>query len=765
MTKIFKQLARHWAVCLVVFALLFVQAYCDLALPDYTSKIVDTGIQQGGIESPLPQTVRQSTLDALSLLMSEEDAQKLQNAYQYYLQDDGVLQLRSDLTEDERTALEEAVTTPDIVLYMAAAQAANTPAGQNSMGMTGLAETPSAAADADTETVTPTAADLDTVCSQFAAMSQMPGFDRSMLQKQLDGAMSQLDSTLLENLKSQSLLLVQLEYEAQGVAQDVQMGYLFRVGGQMLALTLLMVAVAVAVGFLASRVSAAIGRDLRRETFSSVIGFSNAEIENFSTASLITRTTNDIQQVQFVCVILLRMVAYAPILGIGGVLHVVGSSSGLSWIVVLDVALLLLLLIFLMSVAMPKFKVMQQLVDRLNLVSREILTGIMPVRAFSREKFEEQRFDKANRELMGTQLFTNRAMVAMMPFMTLIMNGTSLLIVWFGGKAMDAGTMQVGEMIAFITYTMQIVMSFLILAMVAVMLPRAGVAADRIDEVIRTKATIHDPDEAAAKAAQAHTGWQGVVQFEDVSFRYPGADSDALEHISFTAKPGETTAIIGSTGCGKSTLLNLIPRFYDVTGGKVTVDGIDVREMPQAQLHDLLGYVPQKGVLFSGTIDSNLKFGGEDITDAQVHKAAAIAQATDFIEAKSEGYQSPIAQGGSNVSGGQKQRLSIARAIAKNPKVYLFDDSFSALDYKTDVTLRRALKAQTDNATVIIVAQRISTVLHANQILVLDEGKLVGKGTHAQLMVSCPEYQEIARSQLSQKELALDTLNTEKEGE
>ena len=765
MTKIFKQLARHWAVCLVVFALLFVQAYCDLALPDYTSKIVDTGIQQGGIESPLPETVRQSTLDALSLLMSEEDAQKLQNAYQYYLQDDGVLQLRSDLTEAERTALEDAVTTPDIVLYMAAAQAANTPAGQNSMGMTGLAETPSAAADADTETTTPTAADLDTVCSQFAAMSQMPGFDRSMLQKQLDGAMSKLDSTLLENLKSQSLLLVQLEYEAQGVAQDVQMGYLFRVGGQMLALTLLMVAVAVAVGFLASRVSAAIGRDLRRETFSSVIGFSNAEIENFSTASLITRTTNDIQQVQFVCVILLRMVAYAPILGIGGVLHVVGSSSGLSWIVVLDVALLLLLLLFLMSVAMPKFKVMQQLVDRLNLVSREILTGIMPVRAFSREKFEEQRFDKANRELMGTQLFTNRAMVAMMPFMTLIMNGTSLLIVWFGGKAMDAGTMQVGEMIAFITYTMQIVMSFLMLAMVAVMLPRAGVAADRIDEVIRTKATIRDPDKSTAKAAQAHTDWQGVVQFEDVSFRYPGADSDALEHISFTAKPGETTAIIGSTGCGKSTLLNLIPRFYDVTGGKVTVDGIDVREMPQAQLHDLLGYVPQKGVLFSGTIDSNLKFGGEDITDAQVHKAAAIAQATDFIEAKPEGYQSPIAQGGSNVSGGQKQRLSIARAIAKNPKVYLFDDSFSALDYKTDVTLRRALKAQTDNATVIIVAQRISTVLHANQILVLDEGRLVGKGTHAQLMVSCPEYQEIARSQLSQKELALDTLNTEKEGE
>ena len=769
MTKIFKQLARHWAVCLAVFALLFVQAYCDLSLPDYTSKIVDTGIQQGGIESPLPQTVRKSTLEALSLLMNEEDEQKLQSAYQYYLQDDGVLQLRSDLTADERTALEDSITTPDIVLYMAAAQAANAPAGQTGMAMTGLAEMQSAdstASDTDTgtETVAPTADDLDTVCGQFAAMSQMPGFSRDAIQQQLTGAIGQLDETVVENMKSQSLLLVQLEYEAQGIAHDVQMHYLYKVGGQMLGLTLLMVAVSVAVGFLASRVSAAIGRDLRRETFSSVIHFSNAEIENFSTASLITRTTNDIQQVQFVCVMLLRMVAYAPILGIGGVLHVVGNSSGLSWIIVLDVAILLLLIIFLMNVAMPKFKIMQTLVDRLNLVSREILTGIMPVRAFSRESFEEQRFDKANKDLMGTQLFTNRAMVAMMPFMTLIMNGTSLLIVWFGGKAMDNGTMQVGEMIAFITYTMQIVMSFLMLAMVAVMLPRAGVAADRIDEVIRTKATIHDPDEADAKAAKEHKNWQGVVEFHDVSFRFPGADSDALEHISFTAKPGETTAIIGSTGCGKSTLLNLIPRFYDATGGSVTVDGIDVRNMPQAQLHDLLGYVPQKGVLFSGTIDSNLKFGGDHITDADVKKAASIAQATEFIDAKPEGYQSPIAQGGSNMSGGQKQRLSIARAIAKKPKIYLFDDSFSALDYKTDVALRRALKAQTDNATVIIVAQRISTVLHANQILVLDEGRLVGKGTHAQLMTSCPEYQEIARSQLSQKELDLETLNTEKEG-
>ena len=749
MGKIFKQLARHWAACLAVVALLFVQAYCDLSLPDYTSRIVDTGIQQGGIESPLPETVRQSTLDALSLLMGEEDADALQNAYGYYLQDNGVLKLRSDLTDAERTALEEAVTTPDIVLYMAAAQNANAPAGD----------------EAEAMTAAPTAEDLDAVCAQFAALAQMPGFSREMIQQQLASAMEQVDETTLSSMASQATLLVSLEYEAQGVSHDVQMVYLFRVGGQMLALTLLMVVVAILVGLIASRVSASIGRELRRETFSSVIHFSNAEIENFSTASLITRTTNDIQQVQFTCVILLRMVAYAPILGIGGVMHVTQGNTGLAWIIVLDVAALLLLITVLMSVAMPKFKIMQTLVDKLNLVSREILTGVMPVRAFSRESFEEKRFDAASRELMGTQLFTNRAMVAMMPFMTLIMNGTSLLIVWFGGKAMDNGTMQVGEMIAFITYTMQIVMSFLMLAMVAVMLPRAGVAADRIDEVCRTKASIHDPDAATAKPALEKKDWDGVVRFEDVSFRFPGADSDALEHISFTANPGETTAIIGSTGCGKSSLLNLIPRFYDVTGGRVTIDGIDVREMPQEQLHSLLGYVPQKGILFSGTIESNLKFGGAQITDAGMKKAASIAQATEFIDAKPEGYASPIAQGGSNVSGGQKQRLSIARAIAKEPKIYLFDDSFSALDYKTDVTLRRALKEETDNATVIIVAQRISTVLHANQILVLDDGRLVGKGTHAQLMATCPEYQEIARSQLSQKELNLQDLNTGKEDE
>ena len=734
MTKIFKQLGRHWAACLAVVALLVVQAYCDLSLPDYTSKIVDTGIQQGGIESPVPETVRDTTLQALELLMSEQDAAL---AEQWYSAPDadGVRTLSHDATA-AMSELENAFATPDVVLYMAAAQNAATAAGT-------------------TETVTPTNYDLDAVATQFAAMAQAPGA-REMLQAQLADAAPQ-DDSVADSLSSQAMLLVALEYDAQGIAHDVQMSYLLRTGGQMLALTLLMVAVAIAVGFIASRVSAAIGRDLRRDVFKTVVGYSNAEIEKFSTASLITRTTNDIQQVQFTCVILLRMVAYAPILGIGGILHVASGNTGLEWIIFVAVAALLVLITVLMNVAMPKFKQMQTLVDRLNLVSREILTGIMPIRAFSREKFEEERFDKANTDLMKTQLFTNRTMVAMMPFMTLIMNGTSLLIVWFGGKAMDLGNMQVGEMIAFITYTMQIVMSFLMLSMVAVMLPRAGVAADRIDEVIKTPAAIHDP---AAPKALPEGGTKGVVAFNDVSFRYPGSDEDALEHISFTAKPGQTTAIIGSTGCGKSTLLNLIPRFYDVSEGSVTIDGVDVRDMSQAQLHDQLGYVPQKGVLFSGTIDSNLKFGGDHITDADVRGAAEIAQAAEFISAKPEGYNAPIAQGGSNVSGGQKQRLSIARAIAKHPQIYLFDDSFSALDYKTDVALRRALKAQTDNATVIIVAQRISTVLHANQILVLDEGRIVGKGTHAQLMESCPEYQEIARSQLSQKEL-----NLQKEGE
>ena len=742
MLNIFRHLFKHWVTILAVVALLLVQANCDLALPGYTSDIVDVGIQQGGVSSALPDTVRQSTLDALKVLLDDSDAAALEAAYGP-ADESGVRTLASDLSEEDRTALADALTVPDVALYMAAAA--------QSASRQGL------------DTALPETQDLDTAAQMFTAATAAPGFDSQALLSAMSDKVGGLDETMASTLDSQAIQLVRLEYQAQGVADSVQMHYLLWTGGEMLLISLLMAAAAIAVGFLASRVSAAIGRDLRSQVFGKVISFSNAETDRFSTASLITRTTNDIQQVQMTSVMLLRIVAYAPILGIGGIIRVASTRTGLSWIIVLAVALLMCLVFVLMRVAMPKFKIMQKLVDRLNLVSREILTGIMPIRAFSREKFEEERFDVANKDLMRTQLFTNRTMTFMMPAMTLIMNGVSLLIVWFGGHAMVTDGMQVGDLIAFITYTMQIVMSFLMLTVISIMLPRAGVAADRIEEVLRTEPVIEDPAHPADSLLQKQ--WHGVVQFDHVNFRFPGADADALEDISFTAEPGKTTAIIGSTGCGKSTLLNLIPRFYDVTGGKITLDGVDLRDMPQSTLRAQLGYVPQKGVLFSGTIESNLKFGGEQITDQDMQQAAEIAQATEFISGKPQGYQSPIAQGGTNVSGGQKQRLSIARAIAKNPKVYLFDDSFSALDYKTDVTLRRALKEKTGDATVIIVAQRISTVLHADQILVLDEGRIVGCGRHADLLANCPEYREIARSQLSEKDLAKANMTTGKGGE
>ena len=733
MLNIFRHLAKHWATILAVVVLLLVQANCDLALPSYTSDIVDVGIQQGGVENGLPGSARQTTLDALSVLMSGEDAAALDAAYGP-ADENGVRALLDTVTEEQQAALADALTTPDVALYMAAAAQSASRQG--------------------VETALPEPQDLDSAAAMLSAAAAAPGFDHEALLTRLAGAAGSLDETTAETLASQAVQLVRLEYQAQGIDGDVQMHYLLTTGGEMLLVALLMAAAAISVGFLASRVSAAVGRDLRRQVFGKVISFSNAETDRFSTASLITRTTNDIQQVQMTSVMLLRIVIYAPILGIGGIIRVAGTDTGLSWIIVLAVALLLALVFVLMQVAMPKFKIMQKLVDRLNLVSREILTGIMPIRAFSREKFEEERFDAANKDLMKTQLFTNRTMTFMMPAMTLIMNGISLLIVWFGGHAMETSGMQVGDLIAFITYTMQIVMSFLMLTAISIMLPRAGVAADRIEEVLRTEPVIEDPAPAQLPAGLENKQWRGVVQFDHVNFRFPGADADALEDITFTAEPGKTTAIIGSTGCGKSTLLNLIPRFYDVTGGKITLDGVDLRQMPQETLRAQLGYVPQKGMLFSGTIESNLKFGGDAIPDADMVQAAEIAQATEFISAKPEGYQSPIAQGGTNVSGGQKQRLSIARAIVKNPKVYLFDDSFSALDYKTDVTLRRALKEKTGDATVIIVAQRISTVLHADQILVLDDGRIVGCGRHADLLATCPEYREIAKSQLSEKDLA-----------
>lgn len=548
-----------------------------------------------------------------------------------------------------------------------------------------------------------------------------------------------------------AVMFVRAEYEALGVDLNaIQTRYLLTTGGKMLLMTVLMMTASIAVGFLAARVSAGIGMRLRGRVFRKVVSFSHAELDRFSTASLITRSTNDIQQIQMVAVMLLRMVCYAPILGVGGIIKVIHTRTGMGWIIIVAVILILGLVGTLMKIAMPKFKLMQTLVDKMNLVSREILTGVPVIRAFSREKHEEERFDKANHELMATQIFTNRVMTFMMPVMMLIMNAIAVAIVWFGSKGIDMGNLQIGDMMAFITYSMQIVMSFLMLTMISVMLPRAGVAAERIEEILHTEPTVLDKEQVRDEELSG----KGIVAFENVNFRYPGAEEDALSDISFVAEPGKTTAVIGSTGCGKSTMLHLIPRFYDVTGGRITIDGIDIRELSQKKLRSLMGFVPQKGVLFSGTIASNIKFAGEErISDEMMKEAAEIAQAQEFIESKKEAFESPVAQGGTNVSGGQKQRLSIARAIAGRPKIFLFDDSFSALDYKTDAVLRKALHEKLSDATVVIVAQRISTILHADQIIVLDDGRIAGIGKHENLLQTCEAYQEIAKSQLSEAEL------------
>lgn len=711
MLKLIKYLKEVKGTVLLVLALLVVQAWCELSLPGYTADLVDVGIQQGGIERAVPETLRESRLNALALLIDREDEQMLRNAYAR--REDGLYVL-TYRDEGSLTRLEEALTVPLAALFQ--------------MEQSGISpEVLMAGGQADGEAV------------------------RAALRAGLEELSAQYGDMAGSMLRQVAIQAVRTEYKAQGVdLEKLQTDYLLRRGGQMLLITLAMVCTAILVGLLAARAAAGTAMKLRERLFQRVVSFSSAEIDRFSTASLITRSTNDIQQIGMVVVMLLRMVLYAPIMGAGGIIKVSGTKTGMGWIIGVAVGAALGLVLILMAVAMPKFKQMQKLVDKLNLVSREILTGSMVIRAFSREKHEEKRFDLANRDLMSTQLFTSRAMSLMMPAMNLVMNGVCILIVWNGGHGIDAGTMQVGDMMAFINYTMQIVMSFLMIAMVAIMVPRAAVAAERIDEVLTTEPTIKDRHLVKDKEVAE---WKGVVKFEDVSFHYPDAKADVLEHISFTASPGETTAIIGSTGSGKSTLLNLIPRFFDVSYGRITLDGVDIKDISQHKLRSLLGYVPQKGVLFSGDIESNLKFGGEGITDEQMREAAAIAQAAEFIEAKPEGYKTSIAQGGTNVSGGQKQRLSIARAIAKDPKVLLFDDSFSALDYKTDVILRRALNERVKDATVIIVAQRVSTILHADQIIVLNEGRVAGIGTHQELMESCPTYQEIARSQLSEGEL------------
>lgn len=710
MLHILGYLKRSWKAVLVIFALLIFQASCDLTLPQFTSDLVDIGIQQNGIAHAAPAEMRATTMDNLGLFLTD-DEQKLVSSF-YTL--DGDRYVCTAQSKADWQTLDEVLSMPMVML--------------DTIESSGKI-------------------DVQTLHEEIAS--------GQVTRQHLLGAESQMESELSSmggsTMTQKAILFTQKEYETLGYdLHEMQMNYLLTTGGKMLALSLGMVIAAILVGLVASRTAAELSMHLRESLFTRVVSFGNEEMTRFSTASLITRSTNDIQQIQMVIVILLRIVLYAPILGIGGILRVTRTQTGMAWIIAVAVAAVIGIVAVLMGTAMPRFKKMQTLIDNLNLVAREILTGLPVIRAFSREKHEEERFDDANIALTRTQLFTNRVMTFMMPTMMLTMNLVTVAIVWFGAHGIDLGRMQVGDMMAFITYTMQIIMSFLMISMISILLPRAGVAAERINEVLATEPRIHD--RAKVKDDQL-TACRGEIVFDDVSFRYPDADADVLEHISFTAKPGQTTAIIGSTGAGKSSLLNLIPRFFDVSYGRITIDGIDIRDLSQHRLHELLGYVPQKGILFSGDIESNLKFGGADISDERMKQAAEIAQATEFIESKPERYETPIAQGGTNVSGGQKQRLSIARAIAKNPRIYLFDDSFSALDYKTDAALRRALSEQIHDATTIIVAQRISTILHAEQIIVLDEGKVAGIGTHEELMRSCATYQEIARSQLSEKEL------------
>ena len=717
MRSILRYMRDSWKAVCVVILLLMVQAYCDLSLPTYMSNIVDVGIQQNGMDDAVMEQIRTGSLAQLELFMTEEEMETVENAYGE-ANEVGVRYVNTDLSEEEQAAVSDALCVPMALAYQMSRYDGET------SGMYSLSEL-QGAIDAGRITRDQLLAMKDQALEQMGDIS---------------------DSTMLQI----AVMYMEEEYNAMGVdLGTIRNHYLYTTGGKMLGLTALGLAVAMVIGLIASRVGAGVGRKLRDQVFGRVLRFSSIEMNQFSTASLITRCTNDIQQVQMVCVMILRMMLFAPICAIGGILKVYHTQTGLGWIIVVAVCVILAVIGTLMRISMPKFKIMQSLADRMNLISREILTGIMPIRAFSREKREEERFAGANTDLMRTQLFTNRVMNFMMPTMMLTMNAVTVAIVWFGSKGIEAGNLQVGDMMAFITYTMMIVMSFMMMTMISIFLPRAGIAADRINEVIHTEPVITDQPEQA----ESKTDWKGEIRFDDVTFCYPGADHPAIEHISFTAQPGKTTAIIGSTGSGKSTLLNLIPRFFDVTEGRVQLDGVDVRNIRQETLRSQLGYVPQKGVLFSGTIASNVKFADSDISDEQMKLAAEIAQATEFIDSKMDRYNTRIAQGGTNVSGGQKQRLSIARAIAAQPKVFLFDDSFSALDYKTDAALRRALHANISDATVIIVAQRISTILHADQIIVLDEGKMVGIGTHEQLLASCSTYREIAESQLSESEL------------
>ena len=720
MIKLMKYLKKSAGYVVLIIALLFLQAYCDLSLPDYTSKIVNVGIQQNGIEDSVPDKIRKTSMESLKLFMDEKDQEIVDS---YYEEDGENLVLKKNISSSDRDKLGTILAEPMMVLTSVSSGSDEMQAAFAKMGV-------------------PEGTD------PLEALAQMPQEARKSITDKFEEKIKDMPESIVTQA---GVAYVKTEYEAIGEDVDaMQMHYIKVAGVRMLGMALVTMLCAICVVFLSARVAATLGHDLRNAVYRKVITFSSREYHKFSTASLITRCTNDIQQVQQVMAMLFRIVLYAPILGLGGVIRVLNTDASMTWILGVAVVLILAVIFVLFQVAMPKFTVLQTLVDKLNLVTREILTGIPVIRAFSREKHEEERFEEANARLTKTNLFVNRCMTFMMPIMMLIMNGVSVLIIYSGAYAVDGGSMQVGNVMAFIQYSMQIIMSFLMITAMSIMLPRANVAALRINEVLTTEVSIKDPSEPV----KPYDHVKGTVEFEHVSFAYPEAGENVLTDISFKAEKGETVAVIGSTGSGKSTLVNLIPRFYDVTEGSVKVDGIDVRDMTQKEVRSKLGYVPQKGILFSGTIDSNIRYGKTDISADEVKEAAEVAQATEFIDTKPQGYESPIAQGGTNVSGGQKQRLSIARAIAKKPEIFIFDDSFSALDFKTDSTLRKALKKHTKDATTIIVAQRISTILNADKIIVLDDGHMAGIGSHKELMKNCEVYRQIAMSQLSEEELA-----------
>jgi ATP-binding cassette subfamily B multidrug efflux pump len=786
MNKLLKYMGTYWKTMVLILVVLVIQAYCDLSLPGYTSDIVNVGIQQGGIDESVPHALASKDMDKLLIFVDDKDGDIIKNAYELrdkdtgYDYDGSVYILKNDVADNDNLVSEIASILGRPMLLVSGFESGSeiTQKMEDSMKenmkssvteqvekkrkeaeaqMTdeqkaALAANPQMAqqqAEAQKKAQEQVDDQLKKIdeADAFALFGMIPADQRQEVISQIDDKLSDMPETMIEQA---STLYIKDAYTRLNIDTDkLQNQYLFSTGAKMMALAFIGMAASILVGFMAARVGATAGRDLRGRVFRTVVGFSNNEFDRFSTASLITRSTNDIQQIQTLTVMLLRMVLYAPIMAVGGIYKVFRTNVSMSWIIGLAVLLIGLVVLVLFTVAMPKFKILQTLVDKLNLVTREILTGLSVIRAFSTERHEEKRFDAANKDLTDTTLFVNRAMTFMMPVMILIMNGISVLIVWTGAHGINEGQMQVGDLMAFIQYTMQIIFSFLMLCMISIMLPRAAVSAERVDEVLTSKTIIHDPKNPRTLPE----GTKGNLKFDHVSFRYPGADEDVLSDINFEAKPGQTTAIIGSTGSGKSTMINLIPRFYDVTGGAITLDGIDIREITQHDLRDKLGYVPQKGVLFTGTIASNIMYGNQVGDETQMKEAAEIAQAVEFIEEKSDKYESSISQGGTNVSGGQKQRLSIARAIAKHPEVYIFDDSFSALDYKTDVALRKALKEKTADSTVLIVAQRISTILQADQIIVLDDGKVAGIGTHSQLLSNCEVYHQIAASQLSEEEL------------